>query len=494
MVAQSVVVIQDASSREINSRIFHWAPQGLSLKEGDMITLVAVLHQVITPLGYKISVDSRLTFGADQKIIDAQVARKKEEYLKNEELAQIYKMYKSMKVGFNIEIAMGSSPKAVALKSATKLKATWVILDRKMKNDEEYFLQKLSCGISRIRRYNKIVRLRGPRNLPQQTRRESQDNSSEIYADSIPLQDISTELDLFSIEISPKSHISNYQMDQKQGQRQKSPHDETGCSALDSDQTGDINPNQLSTDVKDIDSNQLQCQIERDQQCQDEIQETRHQGKKRDPKLQQELKENNSNITCGGSNRKTQEHESLSTENFPSKKSLHGHMRSHPERRWRGVHPPYQNQNSSNCSMEENNDGSSKGLLKYLPPSWGKTDKRGRGCIYSDEDINAAQILMFMSRDNKNVMNRELLSQHANGLNDENGGDCHRKNEEKTMDAEIMHSGLHDQDQHVGMMNEKNNHTKVGGETEEYIHMLRISLCTYEKTMTYSGEASQLIS
>jgi hypothetical protein len=31
---------------------------------------------------------------------------------------------------FNIEIAIGSSPKAVAFKSATKLRATWLILDR----------------------------------------------------------------------------------------------------------------------------------------------------------------------------------------------------------------------------------------------------------------------------------------------------------------------------------------------------------------------------
>ena len=33
-------------------------------------------------------------------------------------------------VEFNIEVATGSSPKAVALKIAMKLKATWVILDR----------------------------------------------------------------------------------------------------------------------------------------------------------------------------------------------------------------------------------------------------------------------------------------------------------------------------------------------------------------------------
>lgn len=49
-------------------------------------------------VGCKIGVDSRLGFGANQKIIEAEVARKKEEYMNNEELAHIYEMYKSMKV------------------------------------------------------------------------------------------------------------------------------------------------------------------------------------------------------------------------------------------------------------------------------------------------------------------------------------------------------------------------------------------------------------
>jgi len=51
MVLQSVVVIHDAS-REINSKVFHWAPNGLSLNSGDNLTLVVVLHQVTTPCMY----------------------------------------------------------------------------------------------------------------------------------------------------------------------------------------------------------------------------------------------------------------------------------------------------------------------------------------------------------------------------------------------------------------------------------------------------------
>ncbi|KAL3035672.1 hypothetical protein AAZX31_02G264100 [Glycine max] len=54
------------------------------------IKLIAVVHQVITPMGCKSSVDSRLIFGAIQKIIEARAARKKEEYLKNPDLAQIF--------------------------------------------------------------------------------------------------------------------------------------------------------------------------------------------------------------------------------------------------------------------------------------------------------------------------------------------------------------------------------------------------------------------
>ena len=48
MEGQSVVVIHDAS-REINVKIFEWSLHGLLLVPGDMLTLIAVMHQVITP-------------------------------------------------------------------------------------------------------------------------------------------------------------------------------------------------------------------------------------------------------------------------------------------------------------------------------------------------------------------------------------------------------------------------------------------------------------
>ena len=46
--AQKVVVIQDAS-KSISSSAIKWAIDGLSLKPGDELTLLGVLHQVNTP-------------------------------------------------------------------------------------------------------------------------------------------------------------------------------------------------------------------------------------------------------------------------------------------------------------------------------------------------------------------------------------------------------------------------------------------------------------
>ena len=60
-----------------------------------------------------------------------------------------------------------------------------------MENDEEYFLQKLSCGISRLRRYNKIMHLRGRPGL----HREKQDTTPESIPASIPASMLDSEPD-----------------------------------------------------------------------------------------------------------------------------------------------------------------------------------------------------------------------------------------------------------------------------------------------------------
>ncbi|MED6124311.1 hypothetical protein PIB30_057777 [Stylosanthes scabra] len=185
MEPQSIVVIQD-STRQVNLKIFEWALNSFLLRTRDKLTLAIVLHEVMTPMGYKSRVDSNNMIGANQRVIEAEIKKQKDKYLKDEELKNIFTTYQSKKVDFNIEVAIGTSPRDVTLKIAKKMKATWLILDRKMKNDGDFFLNKLSCGISRIRRHNKIEHLRGRPALHQNNQDHTHDSIPVSMPDSVP--------------------------------------------------------------------------------------------------------------------------------------------------------------------------------------------------------------------------------------------------------------------------------------------------------------------
>ncbi|PKI68790.1 hypothetical protein CRG98_010847 [Punica granatum] len=168
---QRVLVVVDAS-RDVSLSAIEGAIQGLLLKPCDKIFLLGVVHQVTNPsrlslkpgklLGYKSKVDSGSILGTNQKFIDEEVERRKEDYQNNEGLKQILQHCKLGKVDFQIDVQSGDSPKVVALRAARNQKATWVILDRHMKKDKKYLMDRLSCGISRMKRNNQVKELRGP--------------------------------------------------------------------------------------------------------------------------------------------------------------------------------------------------------------------------------------------------------------------------------------------------------------------------------------------
>ncbi|CAL9159286.1 unnamed protein product [Musa hybrid cultivar] len=248
---QRVVVIQDAS-KEISSSAIKWAIDGLSLQPGDELTLFGVLHQFNTPMGYKSSVDSNSMLAANNDIIKQEVARREEEYRNSAENLNISQLYESKKIGFSISVVAESSPKEAALKAANRLKATWIILDRstkkpfmdlfirmllvlhlqfenmtfffgnrQMKKDKNYFMERLSCGIYRMKRNSCVELLREPK-VNQRNDEFSNENVSKIIrynemitgteieplASNIVLEftdddDDYDDDDLFSVDISP---------------------------------------------------------------------------------------------------------------------------------------------------------------------------------------------------------------------------------------------------------------------------------------------------
>ncbi|XP_004308194.1 PREDICTED: probable receptor-like protein kinase At5g18500 [Fragaria vesca subsp. vesca] len=168
--AQKVVVIQDASKDLVSSRTIQSVLLHLSHNPGDELTILAVLHQVNNPstlagrlLGYRTKMDSGSVFGTNQKVIEEEIERKTEEYRNKVEITMITQICESVEIKFHMEVLAGPSPKMVAAKAAKRLGATWVILDRQMKKDKQFFMENLTCGISRMKRNNSVEKLRGPK-------------------------------------------------------------------------------------------------------------------------------------------------------------------------------------------------------------------------------------------------------------------------------------------------------------------------------------------
>ncbi|XP_061998698.1 probable receptor-like protein kinase At5g18500 isoform X2 [Rosa rugosa] len=161
--AQKIVVIQDASKDIVSSSTIQLVLHGLSHKPGDELTLLAVLHQVNNPMGYRNKMDSSSFFGTNQKVIQEEIERKTEEYRNKVEITMISQICECAEIKFHMEVLAGPSPKMVAADAAKGLGATWVILDRQMKKDKQFFMENLTCGISRMKRNNSVEQLRGPK-------------------------------------------------------------------------------------------------------------------------------------------------------------------------------------------------------------------------------------------------------------------------------------------------------------------------------------------
>ncbi|KAG2671965.1 hypothetical protein I3760_13G016900 [Carya illinoinensis] len=144
--------------------------EGLITKSWRCDSFVGVLHQVNYPrtlpfmkrrkfIGFKTKVDE-----TNQIIVQQLVAGKNEEYRSNVEIMKISEEYEARMIEFYIDVHAGPCPKVVAVKAARKLRATWVILDRpQMKQNKKYLMEKLSCGISRMKSDNSVQLLRGPK-------------------------------------------------------------------------------------------------------------------------------------------------------------------------------------------------------------------------------------------------------------------------------------------------------------------------------------------
>ncbi|GJX23954.1 concanavalin A-like lectin/glucanase [Tanacetum coccineum] len=171
------MVIHDAS-RDDGLKAIILAFESLPIKSGDELTLLGVINLHPSP-----------RVGSNNKSKEDEHVRK-EEYLKREEVIQLSDICANKKIIFQIDVQATSSPKTVAALAAKVLMVNWVVLDRQMKKYKKYFMDKLTCGILRMKRDNTIEKLRGPiiredKNLQSGKRTKSSEHVS--YGEMIPV-------------------------------------------------------------------------------------------------------------------------------------------------------------------------------------------------------------------------------------------------------------------------------------------------------------------
>ncbi|XP_057450439.1 probable serine/threonine-protein kinase PBL23 isoform X2 [Lotus japonicus] len=157
---QTVVVIQDAS-REVSLKAILKALTKLSVKAGDQLIIVAILDWLSSPMGYMISVDSSSFVATNQKIIDENHTRRKEDYRVNRRMHKLTEYCKMNEIEFQLEVLVGPAAQKI-LEAARKFHPTSLILDRQMHKDKKYFIDQIPCGMYRITSDNSLEKLKDP--------------------------------------------------------------------------------------------------------------------------------------------------------------------------------------------------------------------------------------------------------------------------------------------------------------------------------------------
>ncbi|KAK4412780.1 Inactive protein kinase SELMODRAFT [Sesamum alatum] len=160
--AQRVLIIQDVS-RELCVTCARNVMSGLSLGAPDTLKLLGVVEAFtknnykgcVSILKNKTRLHSTATINKRKEDIEEATQKTLVQYSNCAEYKEILRTAETLQVEFEIAVEAGLL-KEVAVQYAKSFHATHVILHRKLRKDLKYFMQNLSCGISRIKSDNSM--------------------------------------------------------------------------------------------------------------------------------------------------------------------------------------------------------------------------------------------------------------------------------------------------------------------------------------------------
>ncbi|KAG0613602.1 hypothetical protein M758_6G114900 [Ceratodon purpureus] len=144
---QGVVLVVLDVNKDICTQALNWA-LGHVVRKGDALRLVGVLSHVLNPMGYKCRLDENSWLGANRRILENELGAKRHMLCNIDDLGR---SCENAGVQLVVEVKPGLHPKMIVVEEAKKHGAYHVILDRSMKKDRKYFIDNLTCFVTRVR-------------------------------------------------------------------------------------------------------------------------------------------------------------------------------------------------------------------------------------------------------------------------------------------------------------------------------------------------------
>ncbi|KAK7351070.1 hypothetical protein VNO77_10233 [Canavalia gladiata] len=140
---------RDRTEHEIKLVVDHVRAKGVFLSGGDKLLVLCVLHKVSHPMGYQTLACLESLAGTNIRAMEEEVKKKVDAYAS--ELLSSYEDFESEGVSIEIKVTAGFPIKQVVLQELANYNASWIILDRHLRRDLRYHLNKMPCKVALVK-------------------------------------------------------------------------------------------------------------------------------------------------------------------------------------------------------------------------------------------------------------------------------------------------------------------------------------------------------
>ncbi|XP_057440109.1 proline-rich receptor-like protein kinase PERK14 [Lotus japonicus] len=138
---------RDRNEHEIKIVVDHVRAKGIILSAGDKLLVLCVLHKVSHPMGYQTLACLESFAGTNFRSMEEEVKKKLDVY--SNELLSSYEDFEN--VSIEVQVTAGFPIRQVILQEVMNYNASWIVLDRYLRRDLRFHLNKMPCKVALVK-------------------------------------------------------------------------------------------------------------------------------------------------------------------------------------------------------------------------------------------------------------------------------------------------------------------------------------------------------